>query len=546
MLRWFAPAGLAVLVMLPRLASARFGLLDDGLTLQTGREVIGRWSSVLDLIPETGRFFPAYWLAYSGVFALVGVRAAAFFALNVLLLAGLLALLARIVRASGGTSRQAALAAVLFALCAPAIEAFYTLSKAEPLQLTWICASLLTTAAAVRESWWWRRGVLIGLAVAALVLAYATKETTAILVPVSLAWAAIEWWAGRQPGWTRFANTYVVVTGAAAAVFIVLRWRYAALPLAEGTYTRAYALEPGALAAAMFRISAWMVRDFAFLLPLLAAAIVLVLRGGPDRRRQILYACAWMGGWLAVYAPWPATFAYYLLPFAFGAAILAGIVIGALWELGVSGAPVLTRRLARAALLVSGLLWLPAVINAATDARVQLAVDWANADLVDFLGGVPSGSRVVVNTTRANEYLYELPLHLAEIKRRPDLVVQHVGAPVAGGPSRADVFVATATMANQPGPTVRIALDEAGVTGDNARLAAILGEGSELVYTTEQRVRLLEVGIHRLLCPVAVRPFIDTTYCPSHRGLVDVRTFSYGWRVHRLARRAVERAPSPT
>ena len=427
MLRWFAPAGLAVLVMLPRLASARFGLLDDGLTLQTGREVIGRWSSVLDLIPETGRFFPAYWLAYSGVFALVGVRAAAFFALNVLLLAGLLALLARIVRASGGTSRQAALAAVLFALCAPAIEAFYTLSKAEPLQLTWICASLLTTAAAVRESWWWRRGVLIGLAVAALVLAYATKETTAILVPVSLAWAAIEWWAGRQPGWTRFANTYVVVTGAAAAVFIVLRWRYAALPLAEGTYTRAYALEPGALAAAMFRISAWMARDFAFLLPLLAAAIVLVLRGGPDRRRQILYACAWMGGWLAVYAPWPATFAYYLLPFAFGAAILAGIVIGALWELGVSGAPVLTRRLARAALVVSGLLWLPAVINAAADARVQLAVDRANADLVDFLGGVPGGSRVVVNTTRVNEYLYELPLHLAEIKRRPDLVVQRAG-----------------------------------------------------------------------------------------------------------------------
>ena len=93
---------------------------------------------------------------------------------------------------------------------------------------------------------------------------------------------------------------------------------------------------------------------------------------------------------------------------------------------------------------------------------------------------------------------------------------------------------------------LKLAADDAGVTGDNARLAAILGEGSELVYTTEQRVRLLEVGIHRLLCPVAVRPFIDTTYCPTHRGLVDARTFSYGWRVHRLARRGVERAPSPT
>src|SRR5436190_20723467 len=64
MVQWAAPAALALLVRLPRLASPQFGLLDDGLTLQTGREVIGRWSSVLHLIPETGRFFPAYWLLY--------------------------------------------------------------------------------------------------------------------------------------------------------------------------------------------------------------------------------------------------------------------------------------------------------------------------------------------------------------------------------------------------------------------------------------------------------------------------------------------------
>ena len=60
MVQWAAPAALALLVMLPRLASPQFGLLDDGLTLETGREMIGRWSGVLALIPETGRFFPAY------------------------------------------------------------------------------------------------------------------------------------------------------------------------------------------------------------------------------------------------------------------------------------------------------------------------------------------------------------------------------------------------------------------------------------------------------------------------------------------------------
>src|ERR671925_1571937 len=97
MVQWVAPGVLALLVMLPRLASPQFGLLDDGLTLETGRETIGRWSSVLALIPETGRFFPAYWLVYSGGFAVVGVRPPAFFAVNVAVLAGLLALLPRLV-----------------------------------------------------------------------------------------------------------------------------------------------------------------------------------------------------------------------------------------------------------------------------------------------------------------------------------------------------------------------------------------------------------------------------------------------------------------
>jgi hypothetical protein len=543
MARWFAPGALAVLVMLPRLASPQFGLLDDGLTLQTGREMIGRWSSVLALIPETGRFFPAYWLVYSAVFGIVGVRPLAFFAVNVLLLAGLLALLARVVRLTGGTSLQATVAVVLFALCGPAIEAFYTLSKAEPLQMMWIGVAMLATAASASERGWGGRAALITLASAASVLAYTTKETSLVLIPVSLGWVAIEWSSAgtRHQVYARFAHTYAAVSCAAATAFLVLRWRYASLPLGEGTYTRAYALQPETLGPALFRIAAWMVRDFAFLLPLLAATVVAVQRGRPEWRRPILYACVWMGGWLAVYAPWPATFEYYLLPFAFGAALFAGTMVGDLWGVRGSQYPVATRRWAWSALAASGLLWLPGVVNAAADGRVQLAVDRANADLVDFLADLPSGSRVVLNTTHANEYLYELPLHLSEIKRRSDLVVQHIGAAAPDARSPAQVFVATPKMANQPGPTVRIALHEAGVKRDTTRLREMLSDGGELVYTTERHVRLVELGMHRLLCHVAARPFIDVTYCPSDRGVVYARTFTYGWQVHRLARLTVDR-----
>src|SRR6267143_2888877 len=234
------PVVLAALVMLPRLASPQFGLLDDGLTLQTGREVIGRWSSVLDLIPETGRFFPAYWLVYSLIFGIVGVRPLAFFTVNVLVFAAVLAMLARLVRLSGGTSLQAAVAALVFALSGPAIESFYTLSKAEPLQLTWIGVSLLATAASAIEARSVRRAGLIALAAITLLLAHATKETSLVLVAVSLGWLAIERGSARpRPAWARFAATYVVVNLAAAATFTALRWYYAPLGLAEGTYTRA-------------------------------------------------------------------------------------------------------------------------------------------------------------------------------------------------------------------------------------------------------------------------------------------------------------------
>jgi hypothetical protein len=539
--RWFAPVAVAGLVMLPRLASPQFGLLDDGLTLQTGGEVIGRWSRTLHLIPETGRFFPAYWLVYSAIVGIVGVRPLAFFAVNVLLLASLLAFLARLVRLGGGTRLQAAVAAVLFALCGPTIETFYTLSKPEPLQLMWIGVSLVATAASAIEAHRGRRAGLITLAAAALLLAYATKETSVVLIPISLGWLAVERWSSRERGpCARFAATYVVINVVAATAFIALRWHYAPLGLAEGTYTRAYALNPGTVGAALFRISAWLVRDFAFLLPLLAVTVPALVGGRPASRRPILYSCVWMAGWLAVFLPWPATFEYYLLPFAFGAAALAGTVVGDSWASRRHRHSVMRRRAVWSVLVASGLLWLVAVVNAVVDARVQLAVDRANADLVDFLAGLPSRSRVVVNTG-VNEYLFELPMHLSQIKRRSDIVVEHVTQAAPTGPPWADVFVVTAEMANKPGPTVRVALDEPGVTHDNARLSAVLTGRAERVYRASQHIRLVEFGIHRLLCHVTESPLIDASYCPRDRGVIDRRIFSYGWQVHRLGRPAVDR-----
>jgi hypothetical protein len=532
---WLAPVVLAGLVMLPRLASPQFGFLDDGLTLQTGREVVGRWTSTLHLNPETGRFVPAYWLAYGAIAGLVGVRPLAFFLVNVVILAALLVLLARLVRRSGGTPRQAAVAMVLFALGGPTIEGFYTLSKPEPPQLLWIGSALLATAAAIGAPPV-RRAGLIALAAGLSLVAYATKETSLVLVPIALGWLGIEWWASGGPSPSRrFAATYAAINVAAAAAFLGLRGCYAPLGLAEGTYTRAYVLEWDVVAPALFRIAAWLLRDFAYLLPLLAFAVARRPRERPRWGRPIRYAAVWMVGWLAVFLPWPATFEYYLLPFALGASAASGMLMGDCWAARGRSYPATSRWLAWSVLVTSGLLWLSTVVNAVADARVQLTMDRANAELVDFLAGLPARSQVVLNTAM-NEYHLELPRHLLEIKGRADIAVEAPGRIAADGRTSADRFVVTAELADRPWPTVRVALDEPGVARDHAMLGRLLTGPSEPVYRAVQRTRLVEVGLHRWLCRVAVRPFVDPAFCPEHRPVLDRRLFSYGWQVHRLMR----------
>jgi hypothetical protein len=529
--RTCAPVGLALMIMSPRLASPQFGLLDDGLTLRIGREIAGTWGQVFHLIPESGRFFPAYWLAYSAIFEIVGARPVAFFAVNVLLFVGLLGLLNQLVQLAGGTRWHAALAAGLFSLSGPAIETFYTLSKAEALQMTWVGVSLRAAAAAA-ERQRWARVVLAGLSAAALLMAHATKETSVVLIPISLGWLAIDRWSSRERG-TPFATTYVAANLVAALAFAGLRAYFAPLGLAEGWYTRAYSLTATTVGAAVFRIAAWMVRDFVFLLPLVVVAVRTLIDGRPASRRLILYALVWMGGWVAVFLPWPATFAYYLLPFALGAAVLGGAVIGDVARAGDHRA----RRgaVAWGILAATAALWLVTIANTIADARVQLTVDRANAELIAFLANLPRESRIVLNTDQLTEYLFELPVHLTEIMQRPDIVVEHVNRSAHDRARSAPTFVVTPDVTNPPVPTVRVAIDEEGAKRVNASLSAILGGRGELVYRYEERALLLELGIHRLLCPMSVPPFVDRTYCPSGRGLIFRRTFEYGWQVHRLA-----------
>jgi hypothetical protein len=531
-LLWLAAIGLALGVMIPRLASSQLGLLDDGLMLRTGGKVIGSWSTVLHLIPDTGRFVPVYWLTHGAVFGFVGARPFVLFAVNVFMFTVVLAILGRLVLFGGGGKPHVVVALILLALSGPAVETFYTLSKPEPLQLMWIGISLLATGATFLQKRLIARAALAALSVAALLLGHATKETSVVMVPVSLGWLAFTA-ISEQRTYARFAVRYVLINVTAVLAFAALRWTYAPLPLSQGWYTRAYSVDVATMGASLFRISVWVARDFAFLLPLLVLGGWSFIEGRAAPRRLMLYAGIWMAGWLGVYVPWPATFEYYLFPFAFGAAALGGGVIGDTWvRLSGELSPV-RRCVAWSGIALTTLLWGLTVANAIADARVQLSVDRANAQLVDFLGSVPAQSRIVVNIAHVNEYVYELPMHLADIKQRPDVSVTYGANAVSDPTPGAPLFVVTPEIEYQPIPTVRIAPHQPPAVNADTIRDRFNGR-ADVVYRSHQQTRVLELGVHRVLCRLSAPPIFDATYCPSDRGVLYWQTFSYGWQVHRL------------
>ena len=57
------PFLVALMILLPRLISPQFGLLDDGITLRASQAISSDWQVIFRLGGDTGRFFPL--LGYS-------------------------------------------------------------------------------------------------------------------------------------------------------------------------------------------------------------------------------------------------------------------------------------------------------------------------------------------------------------------------------------------------------------------------------------------------------------------------------------------------
>ena len=524
----YSPVLVAVLVMLPRLFSPQFGLLDDGKSIITAQNLVfGDGTFLFDV--NDSRFRPIYWLSFTALYLSVSESVFWYFLLNTAVLCITTAALMTFSRRSGLTPRQAWMSGILFVLSGSVVENFYTLSKGEWLQVMFTALSLLViTAYAASPSKKRRIGIVSGSALL-LLFAMGSKETSVIILPVALTWFAAAW------AWSRISRIdrigwrggYLLSSILACTVYLVLRLAFTTSAVETSGYTERFVISLGQLMASGIRWAGWLMRDYLYLATLfLILGIVLIRRGKIPYMQAIADTLAWMIVWVAVYLPWNFMTEYYMLPFAFGAAIFAGSVLGDvnIWR----------DRITRWMGGLSVGLIIITLINNYTSAGIQLTVDSMNDRLLTTISRLPSGSMVLINIQSQNEYTDQIQMQLDARFGREDLEFQlfdpNVVLPPACQPG--SCFVVTPLVENQPLLTVRMGVYEPTQKGWNDSLTAYLA--GHPVWTEFDSIlgsmRMLAVDFPRLFCVV-----METrSFCAMPSPLLDTRSFQYGWKIYEL------------
>ena len=536
----------ATAVMMPRLASPRFGLLDDGVVILGSESLLrelraGNYASLFSLEAERGRFTPLISLYYAIQYAIWRQTPAAFFAIQWLTLIATAITISGIALVGTGDRLAAILSGVAYTVSGPAVESYYTLSKSEPPMVLWLALSLLCLLAAIsaRDAARTRGRMLFAASVALLLAAYFTKETALAMVLVSGMWACSALWRERRcssHSASRVMIAYFLASLAIALTFLVARTASGTAAVEVGGDSRGYLFAAEAMSASLTRYVAWYVRDFPYLLPILACMALILVRSREVRFRALglMTHCAlWVVGWTVIMLPWHSALEYYLLPASVGTAVMTGLGSSVVAGYVRNGARPM-KLFALIACVATLCLALLVLVNGCTNGRVQIAVDSSNAELVDYLAlNVPAGGTVLVNLPWFNEYVVELGLHLSLLKQRGDMQVGYAeGVDMS---SQSDVFVVTPIMRNQPFPLVRIPLWDGGARALKTELQRNLGEQATPVWHTVHEVRLLTVWVERPVCLALLRlgaDGTDGTWCGVARPLIDRRLFEYGWEVY--------------
>lgn len=535
------PVLLALALMIPRLVSAQFGLMDDGATAlnaaKLGEGVIG-YNDI-----GSGRVRPVYWLYFSGLYRLLGNHALLFFGVHALMLAAVVGMLAVLVRRAGGSRLQAFLAGLLAVSAGPVIENFYTLSKSEPLQAFLTLAGLLLLTSLENRKSRWGRVLTFGGATLIFGIAMLSKETYVVMPFIALAWLVLAWaikpWRPAKAGLRRRAA--ILAALAIAALLFV----FYALPglgaQTSSTYAGHYDFNFSRLLKTLVEWRAWFTRDFLYLLPLGALWLILVLlrKNGPAPLLA-LDGLVFAAAWVVIFLPWEIISEYYLLMTALGGAIFAAAALGGLekhWPGLRLGWKVLCGLLAAAAVY----LWLAALPNQVNNARLQLTVDRVNQQMAASLAeAVPQNGRVLVNLAPGAEYTPELALHLKYFYNRPDIQVETFNYQTPQtGQDGLEYWLVTPAVTNKPVYSVRFGFLETQQRRANALLADFVNTAGTVFSSSYDQ------WIVRPLQPACwVLPKVGP--CRESGAWVSRLPLEYSWTIYHWSSRAADQSQPAT
>lgn len=478
------PVLLALLAMLPRILSAQFGLMDDGVIAMMAEDdqgILGSTDSGLN-----GRFRPVYWQYYSGLYRLIGESPTAFFILHAAIFAAIIAMVILLVRRLGGNRLQAFITGIAAVSVGPAIENFFTLSKSEPIQTFLLLAGLLAFQSLPAAKTKRNKVLIFGIATLIFVLASFTKETFIVMPAIGLAWLVMGWVMKRWPPAQIDLRLRTAV--AAALVIASVIFLLAAFPSISmrqtGNYASRYELDFSRLADSIIGWKAWLTRDFLFCLPLGALfAVLLILRKPGPAPMAALDALVFSVAWLVIFLPWEFTVEYYLLTAGMGIAVFSGIVLGGWmtqWSVLRPGWKAFSGLLAIAALY----LWLTTLPNQYNNARLQLTLDRVNQQMVAFLAeAVPTNGTVMINLPPGAEYIVELDYHLDYFYNRKDIQVEpfRYQTPRTSAES-IDYWLITPAVLNKPVYSVRFGFLETAQERANRLLVDFMPK-ADIVFT---------------------------------------------------------------
>lgn len=484
-------------------------------------------------IGKSGRFFPFYWLYYTAIHGVVGSSPVGFYIANVLVFLGIISLIGAIVLLHGGSSLQACLSSLFFVLSGPVIENLYTLSKAEPLQLFMVALSFLVSLL------WGRRKTIISFSLGAFLAmllflgAITTKETSVFLIPAIVAASAIVPFLGRSRELARGYAIFAVAAVIATVAFFLLRAQFHGIALDEGSYTRNYSVTADRVLSSALRWASWIMRDFQWALPMVVSLFLIARRLTGPLRQLVVFAVLWMGAWMAGFLPWHSLLEYYLLAFAGGLALFTGVVVGELISLLRTSGHGSQRAIVTVLLLISLSLFSITLANNAGNARVQLVVDRSNNAAIECIARLPSNSIVRVNMTAPSEYVFELGLHLAQFRNRPDIRVDYFRFDLPYKEVFSNSFIISPFVRNRFLPSVRLPAGDSSLRAWNLALVEFLGGIDLPIAEMPARGRIFNAAVQRLAYPWHRHSGIDYLSGDLSASFIQSDIFEYGWRLYR-------------